>query len=84
MKLKHDELLSKFACFGSNCKLRHYAKGSATVALVVSTLPETARMIAGDKESLEVALTYYDALPNITLGGAVQVDPALTLLGFNA
>ena len=24
MKLKHDKLLSNFACFGFNCKLRHY------------------------------------------------------------
>ena len=27
MKLKHDELLSNFACFAFNCKLRHYDKG---------------------------------------------------------
>ena len=24
MKLKHDKLLSNFACFGFNCNLRHY------------------------------------------------------------
>ena len=24
MKLKHDKLLSNFACFAFNCKLRHY------------------------------------------------------------
>jgi len=25
LKLKHDELLSNFACFGFNCNLRHYS-----------------------------------------------------------
>jgi len=43
-------------------------KGSATVALVVSSLPETARMSGNEQEKQSVALTYYDALPNITLG----------------
>ena len=28
MKLKHDKLLSDFACFGFNCNLRHYFKAA--------------------------------------------------------
>ena len=41
-------------------------KGSATVALVVSSLPETARI--QDADELEVTLDYYDALLNVSLG----------------
>ena len=41
-------------------------KGCATVALVVSSLPETARPI--DEETVEISLTQYDALANISVG----------------
>ena len=31
LKVKHDNLLSSFACFGFNCNLRHYATLSRDV-----------------------------------------------------
>jgi len=37
LKLKYDTLLSNFACFGFNCKLRHYTGGE--IAVQCNTLP---------------------------------------------
>lgn len=44
------------------------AKGSVTVALVVSSLPETARL---NEDNSESTLTHYDALSNVSVGTGV-------------
>jgi len=56
-------------------------RGSATVALVVSSLPETARIT--DEVAFEISLTHYDALSNISIGSGgpknvlhCKVDPS--------
>ena len=33
MELKHDELLTNFACFGFNCNLRHYTEDALLIVL---------------------------------------------------
>ena len=41
LKLKYDKLLSNFACFGFNCKVRHYSQVDAVKRACFKTLPHT-------------------------------------------